>query len=228
MKHVHLFLFSLLVGFNIGAGNLPKKYLLPLLPQNAVILDAGAHIGTESKEFSILLPNATIIACEPVPNLFQVLKANTQDHTNIICVQKALSDKRGQEFIHVSQGADGSSSSLLVPEQQKFQHYFPHITFPYKIMVETITLDELAKELNLDHIDCLYLDLQGLELTVLKSGPEIMKTVNVIYTEVNYTSVYENTPLYPEVKAWMEEHGFVAVAEIMHHSTFGDVLFVRK
>jgi len=229
VKHT-LLLFSLLSGYmtTTQANNLSKEFIATFLPQNPIILDAGAHNGSDSREFSFLFPQGTIISCEPVPNLFQVLKANTQDCHNIIYVQKALSDKRGQEFIYISQGGDAASSSLLKPEQQKFQQYFPHITFPYKIAVETLTLDQLAEELNIDHIDFLCLDLQGVELLVLKAAPNILKTVKAIYTEVNYTSVYENTPLYPELKSWMEENDFMEVTQIVHHCTFGDVLFVRK
>jgi FkbM family methyltransferase len=228
VKHT-LFIFILLSGCltTIQADNLSKAFIATFLPENPIILDAGAHNGSDSREFSFLFPSGTIIACEPVPNLFQVLKANTQDCHNIIYVQKALSNKRGQEFIYISKGGD-ASSSLLKPEQEKFQRYFPHITFPYKILVETLTLDQLAEELNIDHLDFLCLDLQGVELTVLKAAPKILKTVKAIYTEVNYTSVYEGTPLYPEIKSWMEENGFIEAAQIVHHSTFGDVLFVRK
>jgi FkbM family methyltransferase len=227
MKHVYFAFLLLVSSFILKADNLSKNFIAHFLPPNPIILDAGAHNGSDSREFSQLLPSATIIACEPVPNLFQTLKENTQDCTNIIYVQKALSSQRGEAWIYVSQGGD-ASSSLLIPEQQKFQQYFPHITFPYALKIETLTLDDLAEELQLDHIDFLCLDLQGVELMVLKAAPKILKTVKAIYTEVNYTSVYENTPLYPEVKAWLEENGFVQIAHIIHHRTFGDAFFIRK
>ncbi len=48
---------------------------------------------------------------------------------------------------------------------------------------------------------------------MLKASPKILKTVKVIYTEVNTLPLYEGAILYAEFKNWIDG---------------GDVLFVRK
>ncbi len=209
----------------IQAENLSKNSIAKFLPKNPIVVDAGAFDGTDTQEMSRLWPEGMIYAFEPVPHIFKRLIANTQSCKNVICMQKALSDEVGEVSMFISYGGD-QSSSLLQPVEHLT--YFPHITFQNNIMVETTTLDRWAEEMGIDHIDLLWFDLQGVEPMVLKASPKIFRTVKVVYTEVSYTNLYKDAPLFDEFKAWMEEQGFVVVKKIMHHSTFGDVLFVRK
>jgi FkbM family methyltransferase len=222
-------LFLILVGISVcfmaHAEQVAKEFIAQFLPKNPIVIDAGAYNGNDSSEMCALWPEGKIYAFEPVPHIFQQLINNTQKFKNIECFQKALSDKIGIEHMYVSSGGD-QSSSLLRPTGHLY--HFPHITFHRKVDVETTTLDIWAQEQGLDHIDLLWFDLQGVELKVLQASPKIFETVKVVYTEVNYTNLYENMPLAHELKKWMESQGFVAVKEVMHHSTFGDVLFVRK
>ena len=57
----------------LGKGVLPKKYFLKFLPENPVILEAGAHKGKDTVEMAKLWPAGTIHAFEPVPSLFKKL-----------------------------------------------------------------------------------------------------------------------------------------------------------
>lgn len=223
-------LFCALVISNVLNGErLPKHIIATLLPEDAIMLDAGAYEGNDTIEWSRLLPKATIYAVEPVPAIFKRLQNTTQNCSNVMCVEKALSNQSGYQEMYIGNGNErykDQSSSLLLPTLHCY--YFPHITFTEKILVETITLDKLAEDMHIDHIDFLWLDLQGMEQAVLQASPNIMKTVNVIFTEVSYCELYKGTPLYPEFKAWMESQGFIALSEIPEHKTFGDTLFVRK
>lgn len=222
-----LFTFlSLSISGLFAVGEVSKKLIATLLPNNPIIVEAGAYNGTDSKEMSSIWPQGVIYAFEPVPHVFKMLKENTASCKNVICVQKALSDSVGQQAMHLSLGGGDQSSSLLQPVEHLY--YFPHITFNNKIMVESTTLDSWAEEMNIDHVDFLWFDLQGMEPMVLKASPKIFKTVKVIYTEVSYANLYQDAPLYNDFKKWMEEQGFVVIQEVVHHSTFGDALFVRK
>lgn len=211
----------------VKADSLSKNLIAPFLPKNPIIIDAGAYNGLDSCQMSDLWPEAIIFAFEPVPHVFEQLSENTCSRKNIHCFQKALSDKVGNELMYVSGGGGDQSSSLLEPHEF-LGYYFPHITFENKIIVETTTLDAWAEEMNVDHIDLLWFDLQGMEPMVLRASPKIMSTVKVVYAEVSYTYLYKDAPLYDEFRKWMEDQGFVPVYKITHHVTFGDVLFVRK
>ena len=126
----------------------------------------------------------------------------------------------------ISSGASDGSSSLLQPTGHLIDH--PDTFFRETIMVRTMTIDDWAREQSINAIDLLWLDMQGLELAVLKASPQILKTVRVIHTEVSVREQYANTPLYPEVRSWLAEQGFrVEVEAIPPSWDGGNVLFVR-
>lgn len=68
-----------------------NEYSHPFLPENAnVIIDAGANVGYSVLFFNKLYPNATIIALEPDPSNFEVLKKNCSHLNNVILLNAAL------------------------------------------------------------------------------------------------------------------------------------------
>lgn len=89
-----------------------------------------------------------------------------------------------------------------------------------------MTLDSWAKKNHISKIDFLWLDMQGSEFQMLKASPEILKTVQVIQTEVSRKPFYEGTIVLDEGKAWLESQGFMAI--YVTPDEHGDALFVRK
>lgn len=198
-----------------------------LLPDNPIILDAGAYNGEDAAKSAKLWPNGIVYAFEPVPQLFEQVQKNALEVPNMHCYQLALSDVTGKSKFYLSSGTSDMSSSLLKPKDHL--KYHPDVFFTKTIEVDCMNLDEWAKQNNVDHIDFMWLDMQGSELMMLKAAPEILKTVKVIFTEVNLYEVYAGCPLYPEMKKWFESQGFVAAIEdLTTWVDFGDVLFVRK
>jgi len=70
--------------------------------------------------------------------------------------------------------------------------------------------------------------MQGHELAVLKASTELLKTVTAVYTEVSLKELYQGTPLYPVVRAWLEGEGFQVEREELAWVDAGNVLFVRR
>lgn len=208
-------------------GNINKEYIRKFLPDNPVIIDAGAHRGDDSVELSKLIPSAQIHAFEPVPAIFADLKANTTNYPRIRCYEFALSNRTGQQEMHISSGASDASSSLLAPEEHLKDH--PDTFFKETISVKTITLDEWALKNNIDKVDFMWLDMQGFELEVLKASPGILSKTTAIHMEVSCKQTYENVPLYTEVKEWMSSMGFkVCIEEIPPGWDMGNVLFLKE
>lgn len=204
-----------------------KNYIRRFLPPNPIVIDAGAHVGGDSIEMCRLFAGSTVHAFEPVPAIYQLLKHNIRKFHRIHCHTVALSNQTGRQVMHVSSGASDGSSSFLQPKDHLTDH--PDVFFNEDITVQTITLDEWAATQQLDHIDLLWLDMQGFELEVLKASSVILPTVKAIHMEVSTRATYESVPLYPEVKAWMEANGFrVEVEAIPAGWDMGNVLFVRK
>jgi 2-O-methyltransferase len=209
----------------IGKGIIPKKFFKPFLPKNPIILEAGAHKGNDTLELAKLWPEGKIYAFEPVPTLFAKLKRKTRNFTNVFCYQLALGAKSGNDKMYLSTGASDGSSSLLPPKQ--LLTIFPTVYFDTKIQVEILTLDDWSKENDIKTIDFLWLDLQGMELKVLKSGRSILKTVKAIYSEVSSVEGYENQNLYSELRSWLENEGFHVEREAVENGE-GNVFFLRN
>ena len=207
-----------------GKGVIPKKYFAQFLPENPIILEAGAHKGKDTVEMAMLWPAGLIHAFEPVPDLFRLLENNTRNLKNVHCYQFALGNTKGSETLFVSSGASDGSSSLLPPKE--LLNSFPTVYFDKELSVNTITLDEWARENNVTKIDFMWLDLQGMELMVLKSGINLLKTVSAIYTEVSSSEIYEGQTLYSDLKGWLLSNGFKIEREEVEKGT-GNVFFIN-
>jgi len=208
-----------------GKGVIPKKYFRSFLPEKPVILEAGAHKGSDTVELAKMWPEGTIHAFEPVPDLFKKLVKNTNRYKNVFCYPLALGEMKGTDKMFISTGASDGSSSLLPPK--KYLDIFPTIYFDEKIQVSIVTLDDWTRENDIEAIDFLWLDLQGMELKVLQSGCSILKTVKAIYSEVSSIEGYENQNLYSELRSWLEKQGFHVEREAVENGE-GNVFFLRN
>lgn len=204
-----------------------KNYIRRFLPANPFVIDAGAHVGGDSIEMCRLFPGSTVYAFEPVPAIYQLLKYNTRKFKRIHCHTTALSNRNGEQVLHVSSGASDGSSSFLQPKEHLADH--PDVFFKEDITVQTMTLDDWAAKHGIVQVDLLWLDMQGFELEVLKASSVILPKVSVIHMEVSTRATYEGVPLYHELRSWMEAQGFQVVAEAIPQGwDMGNVLFVRK
>lgn len=202
------------------------------VPENPIIIEAGAFLGHETIKMATLWPRGTIHAFEPVPELFAKLKENTAHLPNVRCYQLALSDTTGTAMLNISEkpqkpGIPAQANSLLKPKE-RLKH--SPIIFTKSIAVQTITIDDWAAQQQIDHIDFMWLDLQGYELNVLQAAPKMRATVRALYTEVEFIEAYEGQYQYPAVKQWLEAHDFVAAGKDFVDEEqwfFGNVLFVK-
>lgn len=209
------------------------QYLTQHLPNNPIIVEAGAFDGSDTLKMSSHWPQGTIHAFEPVPEIFSILEEKTNQRTNIVRHQIALSDHNGSATLYVSEkpsrpGEPFQAGTLLKPKE-RLKH--SPITYPSTITVPTTTLDTWAKQHAIDHIDFMWLDLQGLALPVLKGGANILKTVRALFVEVEFVEAYEGQAQYADIRSWLETQGFTAVAQDFLDTTswiYGNVLFVRK
>jgi len=159
-----------------------------LVPVDPIVLEAGSHNGSDTCVLSATWPAARIYAIEPTPqNCAAVVARNLP---NVSCRQFAFSSENGTADFHMEQSGDGGASSLLEAEGWFFVDYIKKEEI---IRVTTKTLDAWCREETLDRIDFMWLDLEGMELPVLRHGQEILKTVKAIFTEVNFVGPARGT-----------------------------------
>ena len=205
--------------------NIPLSYIALFLPETPIVVDAGAHNGSDTVQMSRLWPRGTIHAFEPVPAVFSQLEACTRSLANVRRHACALAGACGTMTMYVSSGGTDASSSLLAPKEHLAVN--PHVIFQQQIAVPTQTLDAWAAQNECPQVDFLWLDMQGGELTALQAAPRVLATVRAIHLEVAVTELYENNPLYPDVQAWLESQGFLLVVEEIAHTSGGNAFFVR-
>jgi FkbM family methyltransferase len=209
-----------------SAYRVDKVALRAWLPEDPVIVEAGAHIGADTVEMATLWPRGRIFAFEPVPHVYAQLESATQALANVEVARCALGEADQQMPMWLSGGASDGSSSLRAPKEHIHEH--PTVTFGATTDVPVMTLEHWARQRGLDRIDFLWLDMQGHELAALKAAGTILDTVSVIVLEVFLKELYEGAPLWPEVRAWLEDHCFRVEAELLPWPDSGNVVMVRR
>jgi FkbM family methyltransferase len=207
-------------------GVVPKEVIAKYIPQNPVIVEAGAHIGLDTEDLIHYFPQGKIYAFEPIPDLFLQLSERVRPYKNVRCYPTALGNQVGEVVMYISSGVSDGSSSILPPKDHLIDH--PDVFFAQTIHVPCTTLDDWAKVNNIEKVDLFWLDMQGYELNALKAGLAVLENVQAIYTEVNLKETYKGAPLYSELREWLEARNFGVEVEEIPWEDGGNVLFVRK
>ncbi len=125
-----------------------------------VIVDAGANIGLTTVFYANKYPNATIIAIEPEPANFQMLKENTASYPNVIAQRVALWNMDCElDILDPGDGLwDFWGFRTNTPETSR--------TTAKRGLVRGRTLDRIMSDNHINHIDLLKLDIEGAEKEV--------------------------------------------------------------
>lgn len=123
-------------------------------------LDIGANVGS----FTLLAkgyPNTQFISFEPVKKTFNILKQNIElnDITNVILVNKGLSNIKQTLKIHIPSHSLGGSS-VIKPSEEHTE--------------ETCEFDILDDYIDF-HVDLIKIDVEGHEYNVLEGGLNLIK-----------------------------------------------------
>jgi FkbM family methyltransferase len=121
------------------------------------IIDAGANIGDTTVWYLNRFPHATIVAIEPHPGNFKILKRNC--------------DPYGSRAKLV-QGALWSKSQILTLKENSsnVSHSVGSIGDGDGMMCPAFSVPDLMQQFGLDHIDVFKCDIEGAENEVLKEA----------------------------------------------------------
>jgi FkbM family methyltransferase len=135
------------------------------LPDNAYIIDCGAHIGLSIIYLKRLCPTANIIAFEPDETNFAVLKKNIQSHhLSSVDLKKEAIWINNATLSFISEG--NMSSKIGTVEDSTVQ-------------VQAIRLKDLLTR----RIDFLKLDIEGAEYEVIKDIQDQLSVVQNVFIE---------------------------------------------
>ena len=177
-------------------------------------LDIGAHDGiTGSNTFFFEKLGWSGICVEPIPSVFQKLKINRK----CTSLNVALSNSNGEEDFLVLEGYTEMLSGILKNYDQK---HLNRIESELKAMggkknyihCKTITFDELEIPHEIDYMS---IDVEGSELSILKTIDFNKYKINVVSIENNYND--------NDIVQIMLENNFEILSRAL-----GDIIFKNK
>lgn len=159
--------------------------------ENPFIIDCGANIGLSTIYLKKLYPSAKILAFEPDPEIFSVLKKNLESSktiTGVTCIQACLAKEPG-EVTFFSDHADGGSTTSAIENTQA-------------IKVQAVSLQNYLTE----PVDFLKIDIEGSEYEVVMSISDKLKDVSNIFIE--YHSFAQGEQRLDEILSTLKNAGF--------------------
>ncbi|HYL34111.1 MAG TPA: FkbM family methyltransferase [Stellaceae bacterium] len=144
-----------------------RPLLAPLIPEDAVVLDVGAHAGQYAKLFARLARRGRVYAIEPQSYARRILRT-------AICFNRL----RNVEILPLALGATPGTATLTIPVKASgsygfgLAHLGPHTRAgsTETESVEVTTLDALAARLGLTRLDFVKADIEGWELAMVEGG----------------------------------------------------------
>ncbi len=190
------------------------------------VIHIGAHEGREINLYQEMgVKNIVFVEANPV--VFERLKKNIIDETNIKAVNCAINNLDGETTLYVTSN-DLSSSILRLKYHQEI---YPSIIESHQVRVQSKRLDSLLQEEQLEPSDfnIINIDIQGAELMAFEGAITTLKYIEAINTEVNYRELYEGCARINQIDEFLETHGFKRVATTTpFHPSWGDAFYVKK
>ena len=197
-----------------------------------VVLDIGSRWGEDSQKLQRLFPNAEINAFECTPFSINLWKKDERNK-GIHLIEKAVSNYTGNIVFNTNDftkcqtmqpyGNQGANSIFKTNPDYPLETLVQH-----EIVVPCITIQDWAKENNIEKIDIVWIDVQGAELMVFQGMGDLIKTVRAIHTEVEFFPLYIGQPLFPDVDAFLKSQGFKFVEFEYTCEWFGDANYINE
>jgi FkbM family methyltransferase len=188
------------------------------------ILHIGAHMCEEKDAYNnfLKISDENIIWIDGNDDL--TLKNKERGIPN--CYTAVLDETERTTTFNITN--NGQSSSIL--EFGTHANSYPWCKFIESRQVTTQTLGNFFKINNIDNTKYNFwnLDIQGVELQVLRGSQEFLSNVDAIYVEVNVQEVYKNCGQLHEIDSLLEKHGLFRVQTLLVREGWGDALYLRK
>jgi FkbM family methyltransferase len=191
-----------------------------------IIVDGGAHLGDFALLAHGIFPEAAVHMIEPQPACHDALAALAARRRFKLHSVALVSEQEAGKPVTMAASNKPSTGAYIVPPAERV---------PENLLVDTSTLDRLfTRTVSSGDRIFLKLDLQGYELAALQGAVDMLRSVEVVLTEVSFFSqAYE--PSIAELIRFLDENDFnlFDVAALSARSRDnrlkqGDLLFVRR
>jgi FkbM family methyltransferase len=145
------------------------SFLMKHIPRNGIFLDLGANIGSILIPLCKARPDIRCVAVEASPVIFGYLQNNlalNQLEDRVICMNKAITDTEAGQLPFYSP-TDQFGKGSLAP-----------VFTETPIMVETVTIDKLLADLDIESVSTIKIDIEGYEYAAFKGGESLLSAKN--------------------------------------------------
>lgn len=192
----------------------------------AVWIDVGAHLGEITLDAALQNPKLLVFAFEPNWVLARQIMARA---ANFVVLPMAVSDSDGYADFFIN-SCDGSSSLVRMAESGVAHWKDFDYTVRSKVVVQTIRLDTFMKLADLQKVEYLKVDAEGVDLRAIKSAGDRLKDIKRVTLEVDIApdTLYQGAPRHDEVVDFMAKSGFELVGSDFQNAHRQENLTFRR
>ncbi len=185
-----------------------QPFFAPYIPQDAVVMDIGAHAGQFARLFADMAPQGRVWSFEPSAYARSVMTAAARIRRidNVTLVPMGLSDAPGELVLHTPvKQAGGLGFGVAHLGQDDGSR--PTVDQ----VVELTTLDSFVADKGLDRIDFIKADIEGWELHALRGAERSLERFRPpLFLEVNDAHLARAGASAQGLFDWLAERGYVA------------------
>jgi len=196
------------------------------------ILDIGANTGQFATLIHEVLPEAMIYSFEPLEDCYNELEKRMRKVNNFEAFNVALTDINGELEFHRNEHSP-SSSALSMTDLHK--HNYPYAAKDNLIKVQSIRLDDVAKDLKIKDDLLIKIDVQGFEDKVIAGGENTIRQAAIMIIETSFQVLYAGQPLFEDIYdllkqdfRYMGSWGKSRISQVDSSPLFEDSIFVNK
>jgi FkbM family methyltransferase len=176
------------------------------------VIDIGANRGQFALAVRQCIPQARIVAFEPLPEPARIFRSVFAGQSGIDLHEIAIGPTRGPCTMHIS-GREDSSSLLPITDLQAELH--PGTGEVGLLQVRVERLSSTLSKGDLVSPSLLKIDVQGFELQCLEGCMELLPNFDYVYVECAFQEMYAGQAHASQLIRFLFDHGF-ELKEICH------------
>lgn len=211
----------------INAFNLIKRFCFFLifgrfdkfLQNSNGLIHIGANSGQERDHYK-KLGVKRVIWIEADPLVYKILSNNIKNYKNNKAYNYLVSEENKSNVQFNIANNNSNSSSVL--ELKEAKRLYLGLKYTKKIFLNSKNLQTiiLKKKINLRNFNCLVLDVQGAELSVIKGAGDKIYKFKYIKLEASEFEMYKKNCFYNEISEHLSLIGFKEIKKVVIASNY--------
>ena len=205
-------------------GYLPKELQINL--GDVVVLVGTPNISTIARSRIIIGNNGRLIVIEADEFSVSKLrewKSKNKENNNIEIIYKAVwSEKKELELLKARRPGDNRIKNDKIMTDNDIREQKESGGYTNKIMVSADTINNIMKNIGIDHIDHMEITINGAEFEALKGARTVLHNTQRIFVKGHSRDVETNEPINLLIDKFLTEIGFTTILTKATQSVAGE------